>query len=772
MPLESFAIGKVIGKGSYGEVYLVKHRKDRKQCVMKKVDLSKASSRERKAAEQEAKLLSQLRHPNIVSYRESFQDESGFLYIIMNFCEGGDLYTKLKAQSKEGKVLEETQVVEWFVQIAMALQYMHERNVLHRDLKTQNIFLTKSKIIKVGDLGIARVLETSSDMATTLIGTPYYMSPELFSNKPYNHKSDVWALGCCLYEMCTLRHAFNAKDMSSLVYKILKGKTPPLPSNYSDDLCGIVQSMLELEPEKRPSAARLLRHPYIKKQIALFLEGTKNRQKQKTVTKEERTPSAKSKSSSSQPPKLDSGYVGSGLEVSIATISAVDCVLEDEKSTKQSPKPSSRNDRGRSSVDSTSSSSGSSEKGRTEADVKKTEQKNAVDLKQKESIRKQMADRKKSAGVEKTSNKQSVKQRGVEEKAVPVRRSSEDVKKAAVLKEKRAKPIPVKSKTPRTESQQPQRPLPQPPKGGPPGGDLPASRSPRARRRYKVTSSSHAARSQYAEEEEEEDEEDKSNADSEPSSKSVSESTPQSGLSARERRRLKQKQKGDKNAVPTTPSANVLPSPSEVIAAKVRRSQESSQGATPRQGSAGSDPIRQLSSEGFDTPDGARPIVRQESSVSITESVEQDSDTDSELEEISLDESSASARRNPRRQSDVTSLISALDTTLKMSNAGADRESPDVDTVLKTPEEEEPLDVPYGGSPTASGRLRDRIERLRSECLRGIGEDLLIRAYNIIDTQQEDYVEEALVRLMGRENFERYGGPIWQLKFIEDFKIH
>lgn len=175
------------------------------------------------------------------------------------------------------------------------------------------------------------------------------------------------------------------------------------------------------------------------------------RQKQKTVTKEERTPSAKSKSSSSQPPKLDSGYVGSGLEVSIATISAVDCVLEDEKSAKQSPKPSSRNDRGRSSVDSTSSSSGSSEKGRTEADVKKTEQKNAVDLKQKESIRKQMADRKKSAGVEKTSNKQSVKQRGVEEKAVPVRRSSEDVKKAAVLEEKRAKPFPVKSKTPRTE---------------------------------------------------------------------------------------------------------------------------------------------------------------------------------------------------------------------------------------------------------------------------------------------------------------------------------
>jgi NIMA (never in mitosis gene a)-related kinase len=91
-------------------------------------------------------------------------------------------------------------------------------------LKTQNIFLTKNKIIKVGDLGIARVLKSNNDMATTIIGTPYYMSPELFTNKPYNSKSDVWALGCCVYEMTTLRHAFNAKDMTSLVLKITRGK--------------------------------------------------------------------------------------------------------------------------------------------------------------------------------------------------------------------------------------------------------------------------------------------------------------------------------------------------------------------------------------------------------------------------------------------------------------------------------------------------------------------------------------------------------------------
>eukprot|EP00058_Branchiostoma_floridae_P017313 XP_002602801.1 hypothetical protein BRAFLDRAFT_227132 [Branchiostoma floridae] len=273
MGLEEYQKVQVVGKGSYGEVWLSRHQKDRKQYVLKRMDLQNASKRERKAAEQEAKLLSKLRHPNIVNYKDSFETEEGMLYIAMGFCEGGDLYTRLKNQ--KGVLLEEEQVVEWFVQITMALQYLHERNILHRDLKTQNIFLTKTKIIKVGDLGIARVLDSSSDMATTLIGTPYYMSPELFSNKPYNHKSDIWALGCCVYEMATLKHAFNAKDMNSLVYKILRGKMPSMPKKYSTDLCDLIKLMLAQDPEKRPSSKRVLRNPYIKTHIALFLEGTR-----------------------------------------------------------------------------------------------------------------------------------------------------------------------------------------------------------------------------------------------------------------------------------------------------------------------------------------------------------------------------------------------------------------------------------------------------------------------------------------------------------------
>uniref|UniRef100_A0A2K5QRS5 non-specific serine/threonine protein kinase n=1 Tax=Cebus imitator TaxID=2715852 RepID=A0A2K5QRS5_CEBIM len=153
--------------------------------------------------------------------------------------------------------------------------YLHEKHILHRDLKTQNVFLTRTNIIKVGDLGIARVLENHCDMASTLIGTPYYMSPELFSNKPYNYKSDVWALGCCVYEMATLKHAFNAKDMNSLVYRIIEGKLPPMPRDYSPELAELIRTMLSKRPEERPSVRSILRQPYIKRQISSFLEATK-----------------------------------------------------------------------------------------------------------------------------------------------------------------------------------------------------------------------------------------------------------------------------------------------------------------------------------------------------------------------------------------------------------------------------------------------------------------------------------------------------------------
>ena len=134
----------------------------------------------------------------------------------------------------------------------MALEYVHGRKILHRDLKSQNIFLTANNTIKLGDFGISNVLENTCDQALTVQGTPYYMSPEVCQSKPYTYTSDVWALGCILYELCTLKHAFSAENLLGLVFKIVQDKQEPISSEYSADLRNLVSLMLNKDEKKRP----------------------------------------------------------------------------------------------------------------------------------------------------------------------------------------------------------------------------------------------------------------------------------------------------------------------------------------------------------------------------------------------------------------------------------------------------------------------------------------------------------------------------------------
>ncbi|KAL9958791.1 hypothetical protein ACROYT_G035852 [Oculina patagonica] len=171
----------------------------------------------------------------------------------------------------------EQQILEWFTQLCLALKYIHGQNILHRDLKTQNIFLGKDDIIKLGDFGIARMLNSTLDHAQTTVGTPYYLSPEICQRKPYNHKSDMWSLGCVLYEMATLKHAFNANNFSALVIKILQGQYPPIPGCYGPLLEDLVSVLLQKNPDDRPSAKQLLYVPAMQPYVKKFLQFERDR---------------------------------------------------------------------------------------------------------------------------------------------------------------------------------------------------------------------------------------------------------------------------------------------------------------------------------------------------------------------------------------------------------------------------------------------------------------------------------------------------------------
>ncbi|CAF3681032.1 unnamed protein product [Rotaria sordida] len=266
--MEKYNKLKLIGSGAFGQAWLVQPKEEEKKFVMKEIKIAKMAKKERDDARKEVKVLSEMKHPYIVSYIDSFEDPVS-LFIIMDYCDGGDLHSRVQAQ--RGILFNEDQILDWFVQITLALKHVHDRKVLHRDIKSQNVFLTRDGSAKLGDFGISKVLNATCDFARTQIGTPYYLSPEICQQKPYNNKSDVWSLGCVLYEVTTLKHAFDANNMNGLVMKIIRGSFNPIPPKFSGDLRTLIASMLKREPRERPSVNTILRKQFIYRRIPKYL---------------------------------------------------------------------------------------------------------------------------------------------------------------------------------------------------------------------------------------------------------------------------------------------------------------------------------------------------------------------------------------------------------------------------------------------------------------------------------------------------------------------
>jgi len=249
-----------IGEGSFGKAILVQDDEG-SRIVCKMVDIRGASNagnkKEIEDAVAEGKLLAKLKHPFIVRYRDSFID-SDWLCILMDYAEGGDLGRRIEQARKFRANFTEDQIVKWFTQTIMALQYLHGQHILHRDLKPGNLFIAQNGSIKVGDFGIAKVLDCTVAMARTQIGTPYYLSPELCQERPYAWGSDIWAMGCILYEMCALKVPFDAANISGLVSKIVRGPLPTLPSSYSSFLRELCLQMLNRQASARPGCDEIL----------------------------------------------------------------------------------------------------------------------------------------------------------------------------------------------------------------------------------------------------------------------------------------------------------------------------------------------------------------------------------------------------------------------------------------------------------------------------------------------------------------------------------
>ncbi|XP_076220284.1 serine/threonine-protein kinase Nek5 [Aptenodytes patagonicus] len=267
--MDKYEIIKKIGEGSFGKIFLAKGKVDNEQCVIKEINVTQMPVKEKEASQKEVILLAKMKHANIVTFYASLQEKNK-LYIVMEYCDGGDLMKRINMQ--HGVLFNEDQILSWFVQISLGLKHIHDMKILHRDVKAQNIFLSNNgKVAKLGDFGIARQLNSTVEFAHTCVGTPYYLSPEMCENRPYNNKTDIWSLGCVLYELCALKHPFEGNCLHQLVLKICRGRFHPVSPNYSYDLRILISQLFKISPRDRPSINSILRKPFLQKLVLRYL---------------------------------------------------------------------------------------------------------------------------------------------------------------------------------------------------------------------------------------------------------------------------------------------------------------------------------------------------------------------------------------------------------------------------------------------------------------------------------------------------------------------
>ncbi len=269
MSLNDFYIKELLGKGSFGSVHKVQRKSDKKIYALKQIKIAQLKEKDKKNSLNEIRILASLSHKNIIGYKESFFDEnSKTLNIIMEYADDGDISIKIKNNIKKSLLFSEKTIWNWIIQLLEGINYLHENGIMHRDLKSANLFLLKNNILKIGDLNVSII--SKNGMAYTQTGTPYYAPPEIWKDKPYNYKCDIWSAGCIIYEICTLHPPFRGTNFKELYNNIIKGNYLDIGFNYSNDLRNLLKMMIVVNPDKRFNVKQILNSDIVKKKIKDF----------------------------------------------------------------------------------------------------------------------------------------------------------------------------------------------------------------------------------------------------------------------------------------------------------------------------------------------------------------------------------------------------------------------------------------------------------------------------------------------------------------------
>ena len=270
--MNNYRVIRTLGNGGFGEAILVERISDGVKFVIKKILIGNSNPDGLAGARKEVEVLRTFDSPFIVKYIESFEDD-GVLYIVMEYADGGDLSMMLNERRSH---LQEDEVMHYFIQIVLALKYLHDKNILHRDIKGQNIFLCRDGTVKLGDFGIAKALDSTNQLAQTVIGTTFYMAPDVLKGSGYNSKADIWSLGCVLYELCALSRPFDANSLPELLMSIITGRYAPIPSQFSTNVRDLIDGMLQLNPEERLSVDQIIEMPFVRNKLGNLLRNLTN----------------------------------------------------------------------------------------------------------------------------------------------------------------------------------------------------------------------------------------------------------------------------------------------------------------------------------------------------------------------------------------------------------------------------------------------------------------------------------------------------------------
>ncbi|CAG9474809.1 unnamed protein product [Plasmodium vivax] len=265
-----YEVVKSIGRGSFGIVTAVKNAQG-EIFVVKQLDMSCMNHKEKMNVVNELRALIEVSvHPFIVRYKEAFLEDN-ILYVAMDYCSKGDLSKYIKRYKKTNTLIPERKIKRWLLQIITAIKFMHDRKLIHRDLKCNNIFLDDDERAKVGDFGLAKIFE-NTEQTTTVCGTIGYMAPEICRNAAYSFPADIWSLGVILYELMSLRHPFKSEhsNMLSTAQKICEEEPEPLPTSYSNDLIHLCQWMLKKNSEERPTSCDIISTDYLQTEAHLL----------------------------------------------------------------------------------------------------------------------------------------------------------------------------------------------------------------------------------------------------------------------------------------------------------------------------------------------------------------------------------------------------------------------------------------------------------------------------------------------------------------------